>query len=96
MRTFLKVQMDTEAASNAIASGELPVIMQGLAERIKPESAFFSAEDGQRTGYFLFDLADPSDIPSIAEPLFRTMKAKISFAPAMNVEDLQSGLQKLG
>jgi hypothetical protein len=96
MRTFLKVQMDTEAASNAIASGELPKIMQGLAERIKPEAAFFSTENGQRTGFFVFDLVDSSDIPSIAEPLFRTMKAKITFAPAMNVEDLQAGLQKLG
>jgi hypothetical protein len=96
MRTFLKVQMDTEAASNANANGELPKVMQSLTERIKPEAAFFSAEDGQRTGYFVFDLADPSDIPSIAEPLFQTMKAKITFAPAMNAEDLQAGLQKLG
>jgi hypothetical protein len=43
----------------------------------------------------VFDLKDPSDIPSIAEPLFQSMNAKITLTPVMNAEDLMKGLEKL-
>jgi len=46
-----------------------------------------------RTGYLVFDLADPSDIPLISEPLFRGVKSKLTLVPVMNTEDLMKGLQ---
>lgn len=95
MRTLLKVQMDTEAGSKAIADGSMPEVMQSMMERLKPEAAYFAPEGGVRTAYIVFDLEDPSQIPTIAEPLFRTMKAKITFTPVMNREDLQKGLQEI-
>lgn len=95
MRTLLKVQMDTEAGSKAIADGSLPELMQSTMERLKPEAAYFGPEDGVRTAFIIFDLEDPSQIPSISEPLFRTMKAKVTFMPVMNREDLQKGLQEI-
>jgi hypothetical protein len=49
-----------------------------------------------RTGYIVFDLKEPSDIPSIAEPFFQELGAKIAFTPVMNFDDVQSGLQKYG
>jgi hypothetical protein len=47
------------------------------------------------TGHFflVFDLKDPSDIPTIAEPLFMILKAKVEFTPVMNADDLQKGLK---
>jgi len=95
VRTLLKVQMDTEAGSKAIADGTMSEMMQGMMERLKPEAAYFGPEDGLRTAFIIFDLEDPSQIPSISEPLFRTVKAKVTFMPVMNREDLQKGLQEV-
>jgi len=42
----------------------------------------------------LFVLKDASDIPSIAEPFFLNMNAKVEFTPVMTAEELQKGLEK--
>jgi len=42
----------------------------------------------------VFDLKDPSQLPSITEPLFSSVNAKITLFPVMNQEDLQKGLQE--
>jgi hypothetical protein len=95
MRTLMKVQMDTEAGSTAMADGSMREVMQSLMERVKPEAAFFGPEDVVRTAFVVFDLEDPSQIPVICEPLFRTMKARITLTPVMNREDLDKGSQEL-
>jgi hypothetical protein len=38
------------------------------------------------------DKTDPPQIPVIAEPLFLRAKAQVTFAPCMNLEDLERGL----
>ncbi len=96
MRMMMKVKMDTEAASGLIADGSMPELMQAHLERLQPEAAFFGPENGVRTGFFVFDLKDPSDLPWLSEPLFSRFGATIEMFPVMNQEDLQKGLQKLG
>ncbi len=96
MRILLKAQLDTEAANKAITDGRMPGIMQETFERLKPEAAYFGPEDGVRTSYYVFDLQDPSDIPVIAEPLFQELRARLTWTPVMNQEDLQKGLSQLG
>ena len=96
MRMMMKVQMDTEAASRAVADGSIPELMQQMMERLKPEAAYFGPEDGVRTAFIIFDLEDPSQIPPISEPFFSKLKANIKFFPVMDREDLQKGLQKVG
>jgi hypothetical protein len=93
MRVLLTVQMDTEKANAAIAENRLPEIMAKLGE-LEPEAAYFGATDGMRTGFIVFDLQEPSDIPSAAEPFFQALGAKISLIPVMNLDDVQQGLQK--
>jgi len=92
---MLKVQMDTEAGSKAIADGSMPQLMQDMLERLQPESAYFGPEDGVRTAFIVFDLQDPSQIPSISEPMFSKVKANLRMFPVMDREDLQKGLQQL-
>jgi hypothetical protein len=41
-------------------------------------------------------LQDPSEPPSISEPLFKTFHVTILLFPVMNQEDLQKGLQQSG
>jgi hypothetical protein len=96
MRMMMKVQIDTEAGSKAIADGSLPQVMQETMSRLKPEAAYFGPENGVRTAFIIFDLQDPSELPSISEPLFSHFHANIQLFPVMNQEDLQKGLQQLG
>ena len=94
MRMMLTVQMDTERTNKAIASGKLGGIMKATVERLKPEAAYFGAQDGRRTGFFVFDLAEASDIPSLVEPLFQELDVRIDVIPVMDLAGVQSGLQK--
>ena len=93
MRTLLKASMDTNAANTAISDGSFPKIMTETIDRIKPEATYFFAEDGNRSCFMVFDLKDSSEIPSIAEPLFMALNAKVELIPIMNLEDLQKGLK---
>lgn len=96
MRMMMKVQMDTEAASRAIADGSLPQVMQETLGRLQPEAAYFGPENGIRTAFIVFDLEDPSQLPSISEPLFSRLKANIQMFPVMDRDGLQNGLAQLG
>jgi hypothetical protein len=94
MRTLLRFTVDTNAGNAAIKNGALPAVIKETIDRIKPEAAYFFAENGNRTGLMVFDLKDASDIPLIAEPLFINFNAKVEFIPAMNVEDMQKGVKQ--
>jgi hypothetical protein len=37
----------------------------------------------------VFDLADPSQIPVLTEPMYQQGKAKVTLTPCMNLEDLE-------
>jgi hypothetical protein len=88
--------MPVEAGNKAIKSGSLPKVMQQTAERWKPEAMYFTAVDGKRTAFIVFDLPDTSDIPVFAEPFFMELQAEVEFSPVMNGDDLQKGLSGLG
>jgi hypothetical protein len=92
---MMKVQMDTEAGSRAIADGSLAQVMQETLGKLQPEAAYFGPENGRRTAFIVFDLQDPSQLPTVTEPLFSTMKATIQMFPVMDREGLQRGLEQL-
>ncbi|WP_426367698.1 hypothetical protein [Streptomyces sp. E-08] len=92
MRMLLKVQMDTQASNEAIKQGKLLKLMEGALQQLQPEAAYFTVENGCRTAYLFFDLADPSLMPKISEPFFMEIGAKIHYSPVMNPDDLRKGL----
>ncbi len=92
MRTILKISMDMQTANKAIQDGSLPKIMRGTMEKLKPEASYFYTEAGKRTGFMIFDMKDPSEMPQIAEPLFIGLGADVTFSPVMNPADLERGL----
>ncbi|HEX3670152.1 MAG TPA: DUF3303 family protein [Candidatus Cybelea sp.] len=94
MRMMLKVRFPADAANAAVKDGRLMKVMQSTMERLKPEAAYFTAVEGDRGGFIVFDLKDPSDIPSICEPFFSELGAKCHLAPAMTVDDVQAGIAK--
>ncbi|HCA87562.1 MAG TPA: hypothetical protein DEQ61_20085 [Streptomyces sp.] len=95
MRVMLRARLDTPAANEAIKHGSLPKIMESMIERLKPEAAHFGPGEGGRTCTFVFDMQESSQMPSIAEPLFEKLGAKIEIHPVMNREDMQKGLAAL-
>jgi hypothetical protein len=42
----------------------------------------------ERCGYVVFNRKETSQIPSISEPWFLAFNARLTFAPAMNPQDL--------
>ena len=95
MRMMLKVSIPVEPGNTAVKDGSLRKVIGESLERLKPEAAYFLPEDGRRTAIMVFDLADQSEIPSIAEPFFLAFNAAVSITPVMNADDLKLGLEKL-
>lgn len=95
MRVMLRARMDTQRSNEAIKDGSLQKIMESMMERLKPEAAYFGPTEGGRSCTFVFDMQDSSQMPTIAEPLFEGLGAKIDIQPVMNAEDLRKGLASL-
>jgi hypothetical protein len=80
--------MDVEAANALARQGKLGSTIQSIVEDLKPEAAYFVADEGQRTAYLIVEMQDPSQIPALAEPWFLAFNATIEALPAMVAEDL--------
>jgi hypothetical protein len=96
MRMLFTVVTDTEAGTRAIENGTALQSLKEALERLEPEAAYFYLQNGKRTTVFVMDLADPSEIIPLVEPLYALLKAEISLTPVMNVDDLMKGFGILG
>ncbi len=96
MRMMLKVSVPVEAGNRTVREGALQKTMLGFVDQAKPEAAYFFADQGKRTALFVFDLKDAATIPSLCEPFFMRLDASIELQPTMNVEDLKTGLDRIG
>lgn len=95
MRTMMTIEVEVNAGNAAIKSGRMGEIIRSTLEKVKAESAYFTAVNGCRGGYIVFDLKDASDIPSICEPFFGELGARVTLAPVMTPEDVATGVGKL-
>ena len=92
MRMLLRVSIPVEAGNAGARAGTLSSTIERILADLKPEAAYFFADDdGRRTGSIVFDMKDSSQIPAIAEPWFLAFNAKISLRPVMNPQDLAAG-----
>lgn len=94
---LMQVQLPVEPFNTFVRDGSAGHKIQKILEAIKPEAAYFTAQDGHRGGTLIVNLKDPSEIPMLAEPWFLTFNAKVELQPAMTPEDLaRAGLDALG
>ena len=95
MRTMLRWSVPAAAGNRSITDGSMQKSIETMMAELKPEAAYFFAVDGRRGGLMVFDMADSSLIPLVAEPLFQAFEAKVELVPVMNAEDLQQAFAKL-
>ncbi len=95
MRMMLKAVVDTEAGTEALRNGSMLKVIEQMMQQLNPEAAYFVGEDGQRACIVVFDMADPSQMPLISEPLYMGAKARVTIIPCMNLDDVQRGLSQL-
>jgi hypothetical protein len=95
MRMMLRALMDTQMSNQTIENGQLQKVVDSLMDELKPEAAYFTPHSGRRACIFFFDMQESSQLPAVAERLFRTMGAEVEVQPVMNREELQKGLAAL-
>jgi hypothetical protein len=97
MKMLLNVEIPHEPFNSLVRNGKAGEIIGRILDAIKPESAYFTEQDGKRGAVFVVNVQNPSDVPSFAEPFFLNFKADCKFRIAMSPEDLQkAGLPALG
>ncbi len=98
MRTLMRISIPAAAGNAAARAGTLGTSMQKILQAMKAEAAYFTATpSGERGGFIVFDLPDPSHIPAVAEPFFLAFNARVWFSPVMNAQDLANaapGIEK--
>ena len=95
MSMMLRWTVPVERGNQTIKYGLLAQTIESLIEELKPEAAYFWPETGERAGMMVFEMADPTQIPQIAEPLFLNLDAAVEFVPVMNADDLKTALEKV-
>jgi hypothetical protein len=97
MKMLLTVEFPHEPFNTLVRAGKVGEIIGRVLDSIKPETAYFTEQDGMRGGIFLIEMQDASEIPRFAEPFFLNFQANCKFRIAMSPQDLQkAGLEALG
>lgn len=97
MRMLLTVKFPHEHFNEAVKDGSVGEKLRRILEEIKPEAVYFTEQNGKRGAILIVDMADPSKVPSFAEPWFLAFNAEVEFRVVMTPEDLErAGLERLG
>jgi hypothetical protein len=96
MRFIVQISLPAHKFNEVMRDGSAGKKMARILEETKPEAAYFTSKNGLRGGYLIYNLAQASDLPSLAEPWFLNFEATVEFMPAMIPEDLKkAGLEDL-
>ena len=97
MRMLLNVTVPHEPFNTLVREGKAGEILGKILEETKPEAVYFTERDGKRAAVVIVDLADPSKIPSLAEPWFLSFGADCELRIVMSPDDLaNAGLDEIG
>ena len=89
MRFLMKIEMPTEAENAVVGEPGFNDKMCELLGQINAESASFSFVDGRRVDLIIVNVADFTELPTLAEPFYRWLKVRAEFLPQMNAEDVE-------
>jgi hypothetical protein len=94
---ILNLTFPIDPFNSLVKSGKIGSVIGRILESSKPESIYFTEQDGYRGAIAVVNVNEMSDIPKLAEPWFLALDAECSFRIAMTPEDLQnSGIDSIG
>ncbi len=97
MRMLLDITIPNEPFNSLARQGVAGRKLGDILDAIKPETVYFTEQDGKRGAIVVVDLADPSKIPGVSEPWFLGFNADVKCRIAMTPDDLKkAGLDALG
>ncbi len=97
MRMLVHVKFPHEPLNAAVRSGTAGKTIQRILDEIKPESVNFTEYNGRRGAIMIVEVANPSDVPRLAEPWFLSFNADVEFHIVMSPEELgRAGLDTIG
>jgi hypothetical protein len=97
MRMLMNVTMPHEPFNTAVRDGSVGEKLERILKETAPEAVYFTERNGHRGAVVIFNLADPSQVPAVAEPWFLAFNADVEFRIAMTPEDLKkAGLGDVG
>ena len=92
MKFLVKATIPVEAGNALVKDPNMKTRMDTVMGDIRPETAYFTVEDGQRTLYLFVNVDKPEDMARIAEPLWLSWKANVTFLPAFTPEDMEQAM----
>jgi hypothetical protein len=97
MRMIMNLSFPIEPFNEIIRNGKAGEVIGKILDAVKPETIYFTEQDGYRGAVAVVQVNEASDIPRLAEPWFLGLEAECTFRIAMTPEDLQkSGIDKIG
>ncbi len=89
MRCLMKVTIPVVEGNAAISDGSFGLTISSILADLKPEAAYFAAENGQRTAFLFINMENSSQLPAMAEPFFQSFGASIEVTPPKSQEHLK-------
>jgi len=96
MKMLVNVILPIEPFNSMVRNGTAGDVIGRVIDDIKPESIYFTEQDGNRGAVMVVEVPNASAIPSIVEPWFLNFEANCEFRIAMTPDDLmRANLTKL-
>ncbi len=97
MHVLIHVKIPHEPFNTLVRNGTAGDKLKQILEDLRPETVYFTENNGQRGSIMAVEIKDSSEIPKYAEPWFLTFNADVEFHVAMTPEELgKGGLDELG
>ena len=90
MRFIIEATVPVDTGNQVIIDGSLMGKIQNYLNEIKPEAAYFTIKNGQRTMIVVVNMEREDKMPALLEPLWLDLNVSVQMFPAMVAADLQN------
>jgi hypothetical protein len=95
MRVLVRAKIPIDAGNKMVQDPNFLKNLEQYMNKVKPEAAYFMPIDGDRAMAFIININNDYEMPSIVEPLFQEMGAKVEVVPVVNFDDLKKGISQM-
>jgi hypothetical protein len=96
MKMLLRAVFPIEPFNSMVKKGTVGKSLGKILEELKPEAAYFTLTDGERTLLMAINVTKPADYVKYAEPFFLQFDAECSFDIVISPDELKnSGMEEI-